>query len=119
MRGRRQGYVARWDYAYRAPRYVEKRKVEGKIGMDTDKDVYHTLEATLGVKAIRDKNGTIIDVSATKAWKDRPEFVPKDIRLLRLSIEVPESFFGFESHVKGKIESKLVEEFDALVEELS
>ncbi len=87
--------------------------------MDTDNDVWHTMTATIGIKAIRDKKGNIKSVGGIKIWKDRPEFIDRDVRLLRVKIEIPESFFGFEAEVRGRIESKLTEEFTALVEELT
>ncbi len=106
------GYDWRIDNRYKA------EGVEGMM-MDTDNDVWHTMTATIGVKAIRDKKGNIRSVGGIKIWKDRPEFIDRDVRLLRVNIEIPESFFGFEAEVRGRIESKLTEEFTALVEELT
>jgi len=83
-----------------------------------DKDVWHTMKATIGVKPLRDSKGRITGVSGVRIWKDRPKYLDKDVRLLRIEVKIPESFFGFEAIAKGKIESKLTEEFAALMEEL-
>lgn len=90
-----------------------------RMMMDTDKDVYHTMTATLGLRAVRNADGSVKKVTCSKAWVDRPDFLEQDVRLMRIEIEVPESFFGFESLAKGKIESRLQEEFTTLVEELT
>ncbi len=108
-----------WWGWYRKPTHERKAKmmVDVKdVKVDRpDSDVYHTLTVTLGVKPIRKKDGTITKVSCTDAWATRPNFMPKDMELVQLEIEVPASMFGYIARVKGKIESKLVEEYHATI----
>lgn len=79
---------------------------------------FHTVEFTVGIKATRNPNGTIKSVKGSHLWQDLPDRVGKDERLLRVKVEVPESFFSITTKVKGRIESRLEEEYVALIEEL-
>lgn len=79
---------------------------------------FHTVEFTVGIKALRHTNGTIKSVKGSHLWQDLPNHIAKDERLLRVTVEVPESFFAVSTQVKGKIESRLQEEYVALIEEL-
>ena len=64
-------------------------------------DVYHTLSCTIGVRATRKADGTVAKVHPGGIWSDRPDLLPKDVSLIRLEIEIPESLFGFQSLAKG------------------
>jgi len=79
---------------------------------------FHLVEFTVGIKATRNPDGTIKSVKGSALWQDLPNHVAKDERLLRVSVEVPESFFAVATKVKGKIQSRLEEEYVALIEEL-
>lgn len=83
-----------------------------------DNEPYHTVEFTVGIKAMRDRDNRIKEVKGTALWQDLPNHVSKDERLLRVSVEIPESFFAVTAKVKGRIESRLEEEFAVLIEEL-
>ncbi len=79
---------------------------------------YHEVEFTVGIKATRNPDGTVKSVKGSHLWQDLPDHVGKDERLLRVKVEVPESFFAVATQVKGRIESRLEEEYVALIEEL-
>ncbi len=79
---------------------------------------FHTVEFTVGLQAVRDRDGLIKAVKGSNLWQDLPNHVGKDERLLRVTVEVPESFFAVSAKVKGRIESRLQEEYVALIEEL-
>jgi len=79
---------------------------------------YHTVEFTVGIKATRNKDGTIRSVKGSQLWQGLPNHVTRDERLLHVKVEVPESFFAVSAKVKGKIESRLQEEYVSLIEEL-
>lgn len=79
---------------------------------------FHTVEFTVGIKATRNVDGTIRNVKGSQLWQELPNHIAKDERLLRVTVEVPESFFAVSAKVKGKIESRLAEEYVALIEEL-
>lgn len=79
---------------------------------------YHEVEFTVGIKATRNPNGTIKSVKGTTLWQELPNHIGKDERLLRVTVDVPESFFAVAAKVRGKIESRLQEEYVALIEEL-
>jgi len=82
----------------------------------SDKDIYHTLTATIGVRAIRDSNGIIKRVACTDAWATKPGWVPRDMELVEIEIEIPASLFGGTiPRAKGKLQSILIEEFEATV----
>ncbi len=85
---------------------------------DTPDEPFHTVEFTVGIRAARNTDGTIRKVRGTNLWQELPNHIAKDERLLRVSVEVPESFFSVSTKVKGKIESRLAEEYVALIEEL-
>jgi hypothetical protein len=57
-------------------------------------------------------------VKGTQLWQELPNHITRDERLLRVQVDVPESFFAVSAKVKGKIESRLQEEYVALIEEL-
>ncbi len=79
---------------------------------------FHIVEFTVGIKAFRNTDGTIKSVKGSNLWQELPNHIAKDERLLRVTVEVPESFFAVSAKVKGKIESRLAEEYVALIEEL-
>jgi hypothetical protein len=79
---------------------------------------FHEVEFLVGIKAEYSKDGTIRLVKPTKLWQTKPQVIPGNVRLLRVKIEVPESFFAVTATVKGRIESRLQEEYVALIEEL-
>lgn len=79
---------------------------------------FHTVEFTVGIKATRNPDGTIKSVKGSDLWQDLPNHIGRDERLLRVTVEVPESFFAVATKVKGRIESRLEEEYVALIEEL-
>ena len=83
-----------------------------------DNEPYHTVEFTVGIKAIRDRDDHIKGVKGTTLWQELPNHIAKDERLLRVTVEIPESFFAVTAKVKGRIESRLEEEFAVLLEEL-
>lgn len=96
------------------PTMAEKKPLE----VETDQDVFYDLTVTLGVRALRNSDGTIRKVTCTDAWADRPDWLDKGVHLLQLELQVPASFFGYIPKAKGKLESKIVEEFNALITEL-
>jgi len=79
---------------------------------------FHEVEFTVGLQANFNRDGTIKSVKGSNLWQDMPNFVNSDTRLLRVKIEIPESFFAVTASVKGRIESRLEKDFEALMEVL-
>lgn len=80
-------------------------------------DIYHTFTCTLGVKAKRNRDDTITGASLAGSWVTKPAWVDRDVRLLRIELEIPESFFSFDAVAKGKLTSRLQEEFELFIAE--
>lgn len=79
---------------------------------------FHEVEFTVGLQAAFNQDGTIKYVKGSNLWQDMPNFINSDTRLLRVKIEVPESFFAVTASVKGRIESRLEEDFVMMMEVL-
>jgi hypothetical protein len=79
---------------------------------------YHEVEFTVGLRATYAKDGTIMNVKGIELWQGKPNVIPTNMRLLRVTVDVPESFFAVSAHVKGRLESRLEEELAVLIEEL-
>lgn len=83
------------------------------------RDISHKVEFTVGLKAIRHPDGTIKKIKGEGLWQTRPDWVQNDVRLLRMELEIPESFFGLTHVAKGRLESRLQEEFEVFMNELT
>jgi hypothetical protein len=85
-------------------------------------DVYHTFTCTIGVRAKRSKNknsDAITGLTLSGAYVNKPDMLESDVRLVRVTLELPESLFQIETKVKGRLESRLQDEYTALIEELT
>ena len=112
----------------RTDSYGTKSKRKGSVVMpekDTvdqelpeGKDVWHTLTVTIGVRALRKKDGVIHKLTCTDAWKDRPNWVEEGMELVELNLEIPTSFFGYIPRAKGRLQSRIQEEFEATIKSL-
>lgn len=81
-------------------------------------DIWHEVTFTVGLEGLRDPKGELYKVKAFDLWQGRPEVLLADQRLLQVKVEIPESLFAVAAKVRGRLESRLVEEYQALIEEL-
>jgi len=83
---------------------------------DVSGDVWVEVEFTIGVRQTKRGDGSHT-YKLDGAWQDKPNYLDKEIRLVRVKLDVPESLWGM-PQVKGRLESRLHEEWEALLEEM-